>query len=113
MSKVLRVIIIMVIMLGVMFYSTSSYALNMNLENNSNVNSNTTENTANDVNTNTSTNTQTSDTSTDEAPQKSFTTQVTVSTQELTISNFLSICLIAVGIVLILLSIAILIKLKK
>lgn len=111
MSKLIKVLSFIVIMLVVICYSTNSYALNMNLNENSANNTNTTSNTTEDTNT---TNTTSNTSSTSESGNRgNFTTQITVSTQELTISNALSICLIAVGIVLILLSIAILIKLKK
>ena len=99
MSKFLRVFILIIIMLGLVFCSTNLYAVNMNLEENNTIN--TEETSDNDG------------TPTENIKQGNFTTQITVSTQELTISNALSICLIAVGIVLILLSIAILIKMKK
>lgn len=105
MSKFLKILTFMLIILEIVSYSTNLYAVNMNLGNNtSNTNSNTTENTT--------TNT-TANSSTGNEVRGNFTTQITVSTQELTISNALSICLIAVGIVIILLAIGILIKLKK
>lgn len=107
MSKLIKVLSFIVIMLVVICYSTNSYALNMNLNENSANNTNSISNTTEDTNT-----TNTSSTS-ESGNRGNFTTQITVSTQELTISNALSICLIAVGIVLILLSIAILIKLKN
>ena len=130
MSKVLKILSVLIIMIGVIWCSNNVYALNMNLGDNTTTNSTREDDessTNNSTNTNSNrndeddedeekTNTNSSQNNTqcdtiDSSPE--FTTRVTVNTQELRISNVLSICLIAVGIVLILLAIAILIKLKR
>lgn len=122
MSKVFKILSVLIIMIGVICFSNNVYALNMDLGNNTTTNSirgddelNTNISTNTNLNRNDNedektTNTQSNNTSNS---SQEITTRVTVNTQELRISNVLSICLIAVGIVLILLSIAILIKLKS
>lgn len=110
MSKVLKFFVLVIIILGVICCSTDVYALNMNLENNTNNTANTNDNTNATSNTTSNANVENNNSS---YGKSNITTQITVSTQELTISNALSICLIAVGVVIILLAIAILIKLKK
>ena len=112
MSKILKFFILLVIVLGVFLSSTNVYAVNMNLSDENTSNTNVDEETEN-AETNESTDTQeTTGTISENIAQGNYTTQVTVSTQELTISNVCSICLIGIGIVLILFAIAILIKLK-
>jgi len=109
MSKILKVLMILTIILGVFFSSTNVYAVNMNLSDENTTNTNVDSDEA--ENEDTATNESTSAIS-ENIAQGNYTTQVTVSTQELTISNVCSICLIGIGIVLILFAIAILIKLK-
>ena len=89
MLKVFKILSVLIVLIGVIYCSNNVYAasVDMNLENNA---------------------TQSNTSNTSQEPL----TRITINTQELRISNVLSICLIAVGIVLILLAIAILIKLK-
>ena len=104
MSKLYKVFFILLI--SVILISNCMYvfaAVNMNLDNNTtNSNSSNTSNT-NGTNTNATGNTN----------RSTSTTAVSTSQFDLQLTNILSICLIVVGILLILLGIAILIRLKK
>lgn len=111
MQKVLKILSLIMIIFMVMFYCESLYAINMNLDNGTTNDALNTDSSSNDV-AEDADNTVNTNLSSENGTRGNFTTQITVSTQELTISNALSICLIAVGIVIILLAIAILIKLK-
>ena len=110
--KILSIVAIFTLLIS---YSTSCLAINMTLDSttsneasvgSTNDDSNNTNTLASDIEIS-----NTSNSSNSKRP--SYSTQITISTQELTLSNALSICFIAIGIVLILLSIANLIKLKK
>ena len=104
MSKLYKVFFILLI--SVILFSNCMYvfaAVNMNLDNNTtNSNSSNTSNT-NGTNTNATGNTN----------RSTSTTAVSTSQFDLQLTNILSICLIVVGVLLILLGIAILIRLKK
>ena len=104
MSKLYKVFFILLI--SVILISNCMYvfaAVNMNLDNNTtNSNSSNTSNT-NGTNTNATGNTN----------RSTSTTVVSTSQFDLQLTNILSICLIVVGVLLILLGIAILIRLKK
>lgn len=104
MSKLYKVFFILLI--SVILISNCMYvfaAVNMNLDNNTtNSNSSNTSNT-NGTNTNVTGNTN----------RSTSTTAVSTSQFDLQLTNILSICLIVVGVLLILLGIAILIRLKK
>mgnify|MGYP001625141005 CR=1 FL=1 len=104
MSKLYKVFFILLI--SVILISNCMYvfaAVNMNLDNNTtNSNSSNTSNT-NGTNTNATGNTN----------RSTSTTAVSTSQFDLQLTNILSICLIVVGVLLILLGIAILIRLKK
>ena len=104
MSKLYKVFFILLI--NVILISNCMYvfaAVNMNLDNNTtNSNSSNTSNT-NGTNTNATGNTN----------RSTSTTAVSTSQFDLQLTNILSICLIVVGVLLILLGIAILIRLKK
>lgn len=105
MSKLYKVFFILLI--SVILISNCMYvfaAVNMNLDNNTtNSNSSNTSNTSNGTNTNATGNTN----------RSTSTTAVSTSQFDLQLTNILSICLIVVGVLLILLGIAILIRLKK
>ena len=104
MSKLYKVFFILLI--SVILISNCMYVFaadNMNLDNNTtNSNSSNTSNT-NGTNTNATGNTN----------RSTSTTAVSTSQFDLQLTNILSICLIVVGVLLILLGIAILIRLKK
>ena len=107
MSKLYKVFFILLI--SVILISNCMYvfaAVNMNLDNNTtNSNSSNTSNTSNTNGTNTN--------ATGNTNRSTSTTAVSTSQFDLQLTNILSICLIVVGVLLILLGIAILIRLKK
>ena len=131
MSKLLKFISILSVALIVLFNSSYIFAaVNMDLGNTLNTNSNTT-NSANSTNTNSSntnsTNTNSSNTNssntnsnssnstknTSTSTSSTLSSTVTTSDFDLELTNILCIALIVVGVLLILLGIAILIRLKK
>ena len=112
MSKFLKFSLFITIFFILFLNCYSVFAtVDMNLNDNNtnstnNVNTLNSQNTANTNNNNESTNPQSNSSS------SSFSSTVTTSDFDLQLTNILSICLIVVGILLILLSIAILIRLK-
>lgn len=121
MSKTFKVIIIaLVIVLAVGTISSSAASINMNLESGNNISD---ENVVEDTNTtdtntlaNTTTNTTANTTTTDNNSGTESATVTSVSSlpeSELGLSNIINILLIAVGVILIFLAIAILIRLGR
>lgn len=121
MSKTFKVIIIaLVIVLAVGTISSSAASINMNLESGNNMSD---ENVVEDTNTtdtntlaNTTTNTTANTTTTDNNSGTESATVTSVSSlpeSELGLSNIINILLIAVGVILIFLAIAILIRLGR
>ncbi len=111
MSKLQKVFLIIGIFSILVFCCSYTFAaVDMNLNNSNNQNNTNSENnennSSNSANTNNSTNSPTSNSS-------QFSTTVTTSSFDLQLTNILSICLIVVGVLLILLGIAILIRLKS
>lgn len=111
--KFAKTVLFITIILLCVFSSNNIYAVNMNLNNS-------TGNTNNDISSNSNINTNTNinnvlSTVNDTLSSNSNKTTTTISfnSSEITLCNSLSICLIAIGIVIILLGIAILIKMKK
>lgn len=108
MSKLLKSVFILAIALITIFNCSYVFAaVDMNL-NNTNTSSNTS-------NTNSTNNTSTTNTNkvSNSSNSSQFSTAVSTSGFDLQLTNILSICLIVVGVLLILLGIAILIRLKK
>lgn len=104
MSKFLKFIVILSVALIVVFNCSYAFAaVDMNLGNNTN-SSNTNSNTTNSSSTNSNGTTSTSST---------LSSTVTTSDFDLELTNILCIALIVVGVLLILLGIAILIRLKR
>lgn len=102
MSKFLKLIIIFTVALGAIFNCSYTFAaVNMNT-------SNTNSSNTNSSNTNTSSSTNTSNPS-----SSTLSSTVTTSDFDLELTNILCIALIVVGVLLILLGIAILIRLKR
>lgn len=111
MSKLLKFISVLSVALIVLFSSSYIFAaVNMDLGNTLNTNSNTT-NSANSTNTNSSNTNSNKNTTT--SPSSTISSKVTTSDFDLELTNILCIALIVVGVLLILLGIAILIRLKK
>lgn len=121
MSKTFKVMIIaLVIVLAVGTISSSAASINMNLESGNNISD---ENVVEDTNTtdtntlaNTTTNTTANTTTTDNNSGTESATVTSVSSlpeSELGLSNIINILLIAVGVILIFLAIAILIRLGR
>ena len=114
MSKSLKFIIIFVVLLIAIFNCSYTFAaVNMNTTNTNTSNTNTSS--TNTSNTNTS-NTNTSSTSTPSTSNTSSSTlssTVTTSDFDLELTNILCIALVVIGVLLILLGIAILIRLKR
>lgn len=140
MSKKLKILLILLISFVLVSFSTSTYAVNMDLtddegstsnketsntantassENTSNTSTNEASNSSNDTtnsmdseNTNTTSNTSSTGNKTT-TPPVTQTVAGSQSSGELQISDILNILLIVIGVLLILLGIAILIRLKK
>ena len=109
MSKFLKFIVILSVALTVLFnYSYTFAAVDMNLGNNTN-SSSTNSNSTNSSTTNSSSTNSNSTTST----SSTLSSTVTTSDFDLELTNILCIALIVVGVLLILLGIAILIRLKR
>lgn len=123
MNKLIKIFSIFAVLTLFVFASNYCYAINMNLTNNNasnNATTNTENNTSNDVAnnaSNTSSNASTNDNKSNnqEVQNSSFSTTVSgvEESSELDITNILNIFLIVIGILLILLGIAIIIRLKK
>ena len=113
MSKLLKFISILSVALIVLFNSSYIFAaVNMDLGNTTNTSSNTT-NSTNTNSSNTNSNNSNSNKATTTSSSSTFSSTVTTSDFDLELTNILCIALIVVGVLLILLGIAILIRLKK
>lgn len=113
MSKLLKFISILSVALIVLFNSSYIFAaVNMDLGNTTNTSSNTT-NSTNTNSSNTNSNNSSSNKSTTTSSSSTLSSTVTTSDFDLELTNILCIALIVVGVLLILLGIAILIRLKK
>ena len=113
MSKLLKFISILSVALIVLFNSSYIFAaVNMDLGNTTNTRSNTT-NSTNTNSSNTNSNNSSSNKTTTTSSSSTLSSTVTTSDFDLELTNILCIALIVVGVLLILLGIAILIRLKK
>lgn len=113
MSKLLKFISILSVALIVIFNSSYIFAaVNMDLGNTTNTSSNTT-NSTNTNSSNTNSNNSSSNKTTTTSSSSTLSSTVTTSDFDLELTNILCIALIVVGVLLILLGIAILIRLKK
>lgn len=113
MSKLLKFISILSVALIVLFNSSYIFAaVNMDLGNTTNTSSNTT-NSTNTNSSNTNSNNSSSNKTTTTSSSSTLSSTVTTSDFDLELTNILCIALIVVGVLLILLGIAILIRLKK
>ena len=116
MSKLLKFISILSVALIVLFNSSYIFAaVNMDLGNSTNTNSSNTSSTnTNSSNTNSSnTNSNSSNSTKNTSTSSTLSSTVTTSDFDLELTNILCIALIVVGVLLILLGIAILIRLKR
>lgn len=130
-KKMKTLTFVLLIVLMAVFFTNICYAtgvnMNLNSPTSSNSNTNTNNNSSTNVNQNSSTNSNSNKNNANNNEtgvtdilgsgdstkvQSPISSTVSINTSELTLCNSLSICLIAIGIVLILLSIAILIRMK-
>ena len=113
MSKLLKFISILSVALIILINSSYVFAaVNMDLGNTTNTSSNTT-NSTNTNSSNTNSNNSSSNKTTNTSSSSTLSSTVTTSDFDLELTNILCIALIVVGVLLILLGIAILIRLKK
>ena len=114
MIKNLKIFSIIGLLLILLSFTTNVLAVDMNITETNTQNTSNASNTSNNSNTTNSTNTQANtSSSSSSASTNSVTVQGGLPESNLGISNILSIILIAIGVLLILLAIAILIRLGK
>ena len=115
MKKIFKIFVLLTLFFLLLLNSVSAFSINMNLENTAQTDTTNIvkeNSTQNNLSENETLNNNTDDTETDNSSSKITTNKTTKEDEFLTIENILSIIIIVIGILLIFLSIAILIRFK-